>query len=90
MRSTETERTQRAGEFTDAVAAELIGVVDGQPGVLFPDHLAFFAQGARDDADIRTLRDIVGDSGAGSEGFVVRMGVDEQQAGRFVGHRPRQ
>ena len=70
---------QRRGEFADAVAAELVGVIDGQLRPTVTDDLALFAERAGDDVHLRPAGDVMGDGGAVGDGLVVRMGVHEQQ-----------
>jgi hypothetical protein len=69
---------QRRGQFADAVAAELIGAVNGQLSELLADDLTFLPEGARDHLHAGTPRHVVGDGGAGGQRFVVGVGVDEQ------------
>ena len=48
------------------------------------DDLAFFAEGAGDDVHVSAVRDVMRNGSTGCQRFVVRMGVDEQQTGRFL------
>ena len=76
-------------QLTDAIPAQLVGGVDGQLGVLLADDFALFAEGAGDDVNVGAVGDVVGDGAAGRQRFVVRVGVDKEQARSFTrGHRP--
>ena len=75
---------QRGGQLADAVPAQLIRGVDRQLGVGFADDFAFFTEGAGDDVDVGAVGSVVRDGAAGRQRFVVRVGVDEEQTGRFL------
>jgi glutaminyl-peptide cyclotransferase len=81
VRLFDAEGVERVGEFADAVAAELVGGVNGQLGVALADDFALLAKGAGDDMNLGTARDVVGDCAAGCQRLVVRVGVDEEQTG---------
>ena len=72
------------GQLADAIPAQLIGLVDGQLRILLADDFTFFTEGAGDDVDVGAVGGVVRDSAAGRQRFVVRVGVDEEQTGRFL------
>ncbi len=89
IRLVDSEGVESVGQFADAVAAQLVGGVDGQLGVALADDFALFAEGASDDVDVGAVGGVVGDGAPGRQGFVVWVGVDEEQPGRFLRrHRP--
>src|SRR3954447_20627273 len=57
----ETERVQCGGQLTDAVATQLIGVVDGELRPALADHFPLFSERACDNADLRTTSGVVRD-----------------------------
>ena len=75
---------QCGGQFADAVAAELVGVVNGQLRPLVADHLALLAERASDDLHLCATTDIVGDGDAIGDGLVIGMGMHEQQPGSLL------
>ena len=79
------QRAQRVGELADSVAAELIRAIDRELGPPLADDLAFLAERASDDPDVRPAGDVVRDGGAVVETLVVRMRVHKQQP-RRLGH----
>lgn len=75
------------GQFADPVAAELIGLVDGQPGPPVADDFTLLAQGAGEHGDLGAARGVVRDRRPVVDGLVVGMGVHEQQPGCLLrGH----
>ena len=78
---------QCRGQFTDAVATQLVGVIDRQMCPALADHLTLLAEGAGDDLDQRATSDVIRDGRTGREGLVVRMGVHEQQPGGLHSHQ---
>ncbi len=83
-RPADAERVQRGGQLADPVAAQLIGVVDGQLRPLVADDLTLLAERAGDDLHLRPAPDIVGDGDAVGDGLVVGMGMHEQQPRSFL------
>ena len=79
-RAVDSEGSQRAVSSRDAVAAELVGAVDGQLGPALADHFAFLAERAGDDPHLRAAGRVMRDGPAGGEGLVVGVRVDEEQA----------
>ena len=80
----DTQGSQRGGQLADAVAAQLVGGVDSQLGVPLADDFAFFTEGAGDDVYVGAVGGVVRDGAAGRQRLVVRMGVHEEQTGRFL------
>ena len=81
------ERVQRRGQFTDAVAAELVGFVDGQLRPAVADDLALLAERAGDDVHLRPAGGVVRDGRARRQRLVVGMGMDEQQPRSLHSHQ---
>ena len=81
---TDSERVQRGCQFADAVAAQLVGLVDSKVRISLTDDFAFFAEGAGDNVHVSAVRDVMRNGSAGCQRFVVRMGVDEQQTRCFL------
>ena len=70
----------------DPVAAELVGLVGGQPGELGHQDLALLPQRAGEQGDVDALGDVAGHRGPVVDRLVVGVGVHEQQA--TVGEHP--
>src|SRR5580693_4134477 len=83
-RRVDTQGAQRRGQFSDAVAAELVRVIDGKLRPTVADDLAFFAESAGDDVHLSPACRVVGDGGAIGDAFVIRVGVYEQQPRRLL------
>jgi hypothetical protein len=62
----------------------LVGGVDGELRVKLPDDLPLFAEGAGNNVHIGSPRGVMRDSAASCQSFVVRMGMDKEQTGRFL------
>jgi hypothetical protein len=77
----DSKRVQCRGQLAYAVPAKLVGLIDCKVCPALADHLTLLAEGARHDVDTRAAGDVVRDGRAGRQGFVVRMGMDEQQSG---------
>ena len=56
--------------------------VDGQLPIASADDLALLTEGAGDHMDVGATSDVMRDSAASGQAFVVRMRVDEQKAWR--------
>ena len=67
-------------EFALAVWAEAVGVLGGQVGQVRNQHFALFTQGACHQGDRGAFGDVFCHRDPGSDGFVVRMGVDDQKS----------
>ena len=83
-RRADTHGSQRLAEFADAVTAKLVGVIDAKLCPPVTDDFALFAQSAGDDAHLGAASYVMRDGGAVGDGFVVRMGVYEQQPRRLL------
>ena len=86
-RFAEPEVPQRGGQFADAVATQLIGVIDTQMLPRLPDDLALLAEGARQHGHLGAERGIARHGHTVVDGLVIGMSVHEQQP-RNCRHRP--
>nr|WP_275296171.1 hypothetical protein [Jiangella ureilytica] len=76
------------GQLAGAVRAEGVVVLGPEVGQLRLDDLAQLAPSAGDERDVGALGGVAGHGGAGADGLVVGVGVNQQQAalGKLDGH----
>jgi hypothetical protein len=78
------ERLHGRGQLTHPVLAEAVLAVGGQVLELGHQHLALLTQGAGDERDQHALGRVAGHRGAGADGLVVGVRMDQQQPARAV------
>ena len=86
-RFVDSQRVQCRAQLADAVAAQLVGLVDRELCPALADHLTLLAERAGDDLDPRAAGDVMRNGRTGRQGLVVRMCMDEQQPRGLHSHQ---